>query len=81
VTRLPDHDGSIETVINVKHFPAYDLLITTHTVWVNQNAIKSFATTDTIPSLGKTTRIVESEFNAPETKIIPRNYQLFITVK
>jgi hypothetical protein len=81
VTRLPDHNGSIETIINVKHFPAYDLLITTHKVWVNQNAVKTFATTDTIPSLGNTTRVFESEFNPPETKIVPRDYQLFITVK
>jgi hypothetical protein len=81
VTRQPDHNGSIETVISVKHFPTYDLLVTTHTVWVNQAAVKRFATTDTVPSLGNTTRTIESEFDAPETKIVPRNYQLFITVK
>jgi hypothetical protein len=81
VVRHPKEDGSIETVISVKHQNNYDLLITTHKIWVNGFLDKTIVQTDTLKSLGTTTRVVDDSFGAAQKRTMRRNYDVYITVK
>lgn len=81
VVRRPKQDGSVETVISVKHQGAYDLLTTTHKIWVNGLIDKTIVQTDTLKSLGSITRVTDDGFGAAEKKTVPKNYEIYITVK
>jgi len=81
VVRRPKEDGSIETVISVKHHNTYDLLVTTHKVWVNGLVDKTIVQTDTLKSLGSTMQVVDDGFGAAEKKNVRKNYEIYITVK
>ena len=45
-------NGSIEHYIEVKHFPTYELLITTDKVWLNGNIDKTITHIDTLKTIG-----------------------------
>lgn len=82
VVKQPSKDGSIETTLSVSHQNTYDLLTTTHKVWLHNGLDKVIVTTDTLKTLG--TQIVESDEDddGNTTKVVvPKNYELYITVK
>src|ERR1700752_2936037 len=81
IVRKPKEDGSIETVMSVRHHGNYDLLTTTHKVWVNGIVDKIIVETDTLKSLGTTKQVVEDSFGVAEKKTLPKNYEIYITVK
>lgn len=81
VVKRPKQDGSIETLISVKHYDSYDLLITTHKVWVNGALDKTIKQIDTLKSLGITTQLVDDGFGAATSRTLPKNYEIYITVK
>jgi len=81
VVRRPKEDGSIETVISVKHYNSFDLLVTTHKVWINGLIDKTIVQTDTLKSLGSTTQVVDDGFGAAVKRSMRKNYDIYITVK
>ena len=81
IVKRPKEEGSIETVISVKHYNKYDLLITTHKVWVNGVLDKTIKETDTLKSLGVTTQVVDDGFGAATSRTLPKKYEIYITVK
>lgn len=81
VVQKPSKDGSIETVLSVKHENSFDVLTTTQNVWIKNILEKSIVRHDTIKSLGTT--IEEGENSEGETKKIsvPKDYEFYITVQ
>lgn len=73
-------DGSIETIVTVKHEKNYDVLITTHKIWVSNILDKTIIDQDTIPSLGETTQEGEDENGNTEMITVPKDYEFYITV-
>ena len=71
VVKAPSKDGSIETVITVTHEKDFDLLTTTHKVWVKGSLDKSIVKLDTLKNLGSTTQ--EAEDSDGNTKTVARN--------
>lgn len=81
VVKAPNTEGSIEAVLKVNHHDNYDILTVEKTVWVKGKAIKINTSTDTLPSLGNTTQVAENDNGDTKTVTIPKNYELYITVK
>lgn len=76
-----DKDGSVEMSVSVKHINNIDVLKTESNIWYKNNLLKQIVKTDTIPSLGTTKETAENEDGDDTTVSVPKNYQLFITVK
>jgi hypothetical protein len=71
-------DGSVETLITVNHCNGFDVLNTTHKIWVQNSLLKTVIQSDTIPSLGTINEQVEDgSVYDEETK----EYEVYITVK
>ncbi len=81
VVREPAKDGSIETVISVKHYKGYDLLTTTHKVWINNMVDKIITKSDTLKPLGNVTKRVDDGWGGEKTRTFPKAYEVYITVK
>lgn len=81
VVKEPSKNGSVETCISVSHANGYDVLTTTHIVWVNGNMSKKISTSDTIPFLGNTVETAETQSGEDTSVVIPKDYEIFITVK
>jgi hypothetical protein len=81
VVRQPPKDGSIETVIAVRHYNGYDLLTTTHKVWINNVVDKQIVQTDTLKQLGNITKRVDDGWGGEKTRTFPKAYEVYITVK
>ena len=81
VVQQPDKDGSIETILSVTHADSFDILTTTHKVWVKGNLSKTIVKTDTLNALGMVNEEVEDKDGHTETKSVKKDYEFFITVK
>jgi hypothetical protein len=81
VVQQPDKDGSIETVLSVTHADSFDILTTTHKVWVKGNLSKTIVKTDTLSTLGMVNVEAEDKDGHTETKSVKKDYEFFITVK
>lgn len=81
IVKSTEKDGSIETVISINHQEKFDVLTTTHTIWIKNRAVKTTITNDTLPSLGLTTQVGENSEGEEKTLSVPKNYELYITVK
>jgi hypothetical protein len=81
VVKAPNTDGSIETVLKVNHSEKYDVLTTQHTVWVKGTVARVYTTSDTLPSLGTTNQVGENSEGETKNVTVPKNYELYITVK
>ena len=81
LVKEPNKDGAIETVINVAHENGFDILKTTHKVWIKGALDKEFVTSDTLKSLGTEAKDVEDENGDEKNVIAPKEYELYITVK
>ena len=79
--RQPAKDGSIETVISVNHYKGYDLLTTTHKVWLNGMIDKIITEKDTLKPLGNITKFVEDGWGGETRRTFPKAYEIYITVK
>ena len=64
-----------------KHYNSFDLLVTTHKVWINGLIDKTIVQTDTLKSLGSTTQVVDDGFGAAVKRSMRKNYDIYITVK
>ncbi len=81
LVQTPNKNGSVEMKIEVIHQNGIDVIKTTKDVWVKNNQINSFVNFDTIPSLGDTTEVLEDEDGNTKTINVPKDYELYITVK
>ncbi len=81
LVKEPNKDGAIETVINVAHENGFDILKTTHKVWLKGAIDKELVTSDTLKSLGTEAKDVEDENGDEKNVIAPKDYELYITVK
>ncbi len=77
VVKEPNKNGSIETVVSVKHDSLYDLLTTTHKVWLKGSIQKTLIKVDTLQSLGDTLK----EDDKGNKKSLKKDYEFYITVQ
>jgi hypothetical protein len=81
-TTTVDHSGSIETAITVEHADStHDVVLTTHKVWTNGQLSGTIVHRDTIPGLGPFSAEGENGNGGTTTVTLPKDYQIFITVK
>jgi hypothetical protein len=82
VTVSVNKNGSIETVVHINHLDSSrDELVTTHQVWVKQNLYKSVEYRDTLPNLGVQNTEAENEDGDTKRVEVPKDYEIYITVK
>ena len=75
-------DGSIETVINVEHINnQFDVVKTTHKIWVKNMLVKTAIHTDTVPSLGTIKESAEISEGVSKEVAVKKDYEFYITVK
>jgi hypothetical protein len=82
ITNTVNKNGSIETAVHITHIDSErDEMITTHKVWVKNNIYKTVEYRDTLPSLGMEN--IEAENTQGDTKkvSVPKDYEIYITVK
>jgi hypothetical protein len=82
LTSTVDHSGSIESSITVEHADStHDVVLTTHRVWTNGQVYATIVHRDTVPGLGLiSTEGTDSSGNT-KTVVVPKDYQVFITMK
>jgi hypothetical protein len=78
-----DKDGSVETNLHVGKGPQFDTLVVTYNVWVKNQLYKRNVIVDSLPHLGYTREEADStdENGNPAQVTVPKNYNLFVTVK
>lgn len=77
-----DHHGAIETEVAVTHLnPQTDLLTTTHKVWAFDSLLHTYVTIDTIPALGSMYTVAEAADSSQKIVEVPREYEVYLTVK
>ncbi|TKC13147.1 hypothetical protein FA048_05910 [Pedobacter polaris] len=81
VVSEPNKDGSIETVVSVKHEKDFDILTTTHKIWVKNQLDKTLIKVDTLKSLGTTLAKGEDQDGNAQTAMVRKDYEFYITVK
>jgi hypothetical protein len=81
LVQTPNKNGSVEMKIEVLHQNGIDVIKTTKDVWVKNNLINSFVNFDTVPSLGDTTEIIEEADGNTKAINVPKDYEIYITVK
>ena len=81
-TDTVDRAGSIETSVSVEHTDStHDVILTTHKIWVNFKEYKTVLHRDTVPALGILTTRAENADGDTQTVKVPKDYQIFITMK
>jgi hypothetical protein len=82
VTNAVNKNGSIETSVQVTHLDStHDILTTTHQVWTRQQLVKTVEYRDTLPALGIVNTTAENDEGDTKTVAVPKDYEIFITVK
>jgi hypothetical protein len=82
ITDTVNKNGSIETSVKIDHLDsARDVLITSHKVWVKQQEYKTIEYRDTLPALGVENTEAENEEGDTKRVSVPKDYEIFITVK
>jgi uncharacterized protein YjbK len=81
IVKEPNKEGSIETVVSVKHDKNFDILTTTHKIWVKNKLDTVLIKIDTLASLGTTLAEGEDENGNAKKALVPKDYEFYITVK
>ena len=81
VVNQPSKDGSIEASLSTKHAGSVDVLTTEYKVWNKGKVEKAFRKIDTIKSLGTTKEEGEDSEGNTKDVIVPKDYEIFISVK
>ncbi len=82
ITQSVNKNGSVETAVKVEHLDSmYDILVTTHKIWVRNEEYKTFTYRDTIPSLGIMNTTAENQDGDTKDVRVRKDYEIFITVK
>ena len=77
----PNKEGAIETLVIVKHEEGFDILTTTHKIWVKNQLDKTLVKVDTLKSLGTTLAQGEDQDGNEKTAVVKKDYEFYITVK
>jgi hypothetical protein len=56
-------------------------MITTHTIWVKNSVYKTVVYRDTLPTLGTENTQAENEEGDTKVVSVPKDYEIYITVK
>lgn len=81
LVQAPNRNNSVEMKIEVLHNGGIDVVKTTKDVWVKNALHHSFVTFDTIPALGDTLATVEDNNGDEKMVRLPKDYEIYITVK
>lgn len=82
ITSTVNKDGSVETAVQVEHLNSeYDVLVTTHKVWVHNAEFKTVTYRDTLPSLGMMNKEAENEDGDTKNIRVQKEYEIFLTIK
>ena len=82
LTNTVNKEGSVETSVTVQHADStHDVLITRHKVWSNLTEYKTIEYRDTLPALGTHHTVAENEEGDTKNVSVPKDYEIFITVK
>jgi hypothetical protein len=81
VVQTPNKNGAVEMKIEVLHQNGMDVIKTTKDVWVKNQLTRSFVNFDTIPALGDTSDIFEDNDGHTKVVNVPKDYEIYITVK
>lgn len=81
LVQTPNRNNSIEVKIEVIHQGNLDILKTTKDVWVKNTLKHSYVNFDTMPSLGDTVTMVQDEKGDDKYVRLPKDYEIYITVK
>ena len=81
VTETVNKDGAIETAVAVTHLDSsYNILTTTHKVWVKNGLYRTVEYRDTLPALGTTNSVVKTD-DGERKATINKDYEIYITIK
>lgn len=81
VVQEPNKEGAVETIVSIKHEKDFDILTTTHKVWVKNELDKTIVKIDTLKSLGTTVQEAEDSEGNVKSVTVPKDYEFYITVK
>jgi hypothetical protein len=81
LVQTPNKNGAVEMKIEVLHQNGIDVIKTTKDVWVKNQLTRSFVNFDTVPSLGDTSDIFEDNDGHTKVVNVPKDYEIYITVK
>ncbi|TCJ18651.1 hypothetical protein EPD60_03895 [Flaviaesturariibacter flavus] len=82
LTHEVNHNGSVESSIQVSNLDAgHRLLTTRHKVWVGGSVYRTIEYTDTLPSLGLEHTVAENEEGDEKNVTVDKDYEIYITVK
>jgi len=81
IVKEPNKEGSIETIVMVKHEKDVDILTTIHKVWVKNKLDKTLIKIDTLVSLGTTLVEGEDKNGNRIRTVVAKDYEFYITVK
>ena len=82
ITTSVNKNGSVESAILVTPLDsAYNILTTTHKVWVKDTVYKTIEYRDTVPALGTQLTTAENSDGDTKTVAVQKEYEIFITVK
>ncbi len=82
ITNTVNKNGSVETAVHITHIDSsHDEMITTHKIWVKNNVYKTVEYRDTLPSLGIENTEAENEDGDTKRVSVPKDYEIYITVK
>ena len=75
-------NGAVESAIQVTRLnDSFNVLTTTHKVWVKGSVYKTIEYRDTLPSLGSEFTTAENEDGDTKSVLVDKEYEIFITVK
>lgn len=82
ITQTVNKSGSVETAVQIEHLDSlYDVLITTHKIWAQNQEIKTIIYRDTLPALGTEHTSAENAEGETKNVQVKKDYEIFITVK
>ncbi len=81
VVKEPSKEASVETQVATSHGEGFDLVTTTQKIWLQNNIVKTFTHTDTIPSLGRERREIEDENGNTKDTMVAKEYEIYLTAK
>ena len=80
--RTLDKQGSVEVTLATAHLDSTkDVLTTVTTVYAKGEIVRTITRRDTLPSLGNTTQEAENDNGDTQTVTVPKDYEVFVTLK
>lgn len=82
LTNNVNRNGAVESAIQVTHLnDSFNVLTTTHKVWVKGSMYKTIEYHDTLPTLGSEYTTAENKNGDKKTVLVDKDYEIYITVK